>query len=160
MSLYWVALIMNCYILFLLLFVLVKTASFCSLLSIPVTFCPHTVALLCTHTVSECRQNVASCRHSVWTGGEHTHTVAKRLHHVRPSPFVGSREFVVRFPVTTVWKKKNVSPPYTPKTHGRPRTSRVWLSYPVSGGQCHFTHLTILRRFSWPNLACMCTKVV
>ena len=30
---------------------------------------------------------------------------------------------------------------------------------PVSGGQCHFNHLTILRRFSWPSLAYMCTKV-
>ena len=26
-------------------------------------------------------------------------------------------------------------------------------------GQCHLTHLTILGRFSWPNLACMCTEV-
>ena len=33
------------------------------------------------------------------------------------------------------------------------------ISNPVSGGQCHLNHLTILRRFSWPSLACMCTKV-
>ena len=26
---------------------------------------------------------------------------------------------------------------------------RVWILNPVSGGQCHLTHLTILRRFSW-----------
>ena len=26
---------------------------------------------------------------------------------------------------------------------------------PVSRGQCHLTHLTILRSVSWPNLACM-----
>ena len=32
-------------------------------------------------------------------------------------------------------------------------------SNPVSGGQCHLDHLTILRRFSWPSLAYMCTKV-
>ena len=32
-------------------------------------------------------------------------------------------------------------------------------SNPVSGGQCYLTHLFILRRFSWPNLDCMCTKV-
>ena len=32
-------------------------------------------------------------------------------------------------------------------------------SSPVSGGQCHLNHLTILRRFSWPSLAYMCTKV-
>ena len=25
--------------------------------------------------------------------------------------------------------------------------------------QCHLNHLTILRRFSWPSLAYMCTKV-
>ena len=30
---------------------------------------------------------------------------------------------------------------------------------PVYGGQCHLNHLTILRRFSWPSLAYMCTKV-
>ena len=30
---------------------------------------------------------------------------------------------------------------------------------PVSGRQCHLNHLTILRRFSWPSLAYMCTKV-
>ena len=30
-------------------------------------------------------------------------------------------------------------------------------SNPVSGGQCHPNHLTILRRFSWPSLAYMCT---
>ena len=29
----------------------------------------------------------------------------------------------------------------------------------VSGGQCHLNHLTSLRRFSWPSLAYMCTKV-
>ena len=33
------------------------------------------------------------------------------------------------------------------------------ISNPVSGGQCHLIHLTILRRFSWPSLAYMCTKV-
>ena len=32
-------------------------------------------------------------------------------------------------------------------------------SNPVSGGQCHLIHLTILRRFSWESLAYMCTKV-
>ena len=29
----------------------------------------------------------------------------------------------------------------------------------VSGGQFHLIHLTILRRFSWPSLAYLCTKV-
>ena len=33
------------------------------------------------------------------------------------------------------------------------------ISNSVSGGQCHLNHLTILRRFSWPSLAYMCTKV-
>ena len=28
-----------------------------------------------------------------------------------------------------------------------------------SGGQCHPNHLTILRRFSWPSLAYLCTNV-
>ena len=29
------------------------------------------------------------------------------------------------------------------------------ISNPVSGGQCHLIHLTILKRFSWPSLAYM-----
>ena len=37
--------------------------------------------------------------------------------------------------------------------------NRARISNPVSGGQCHLNHLTILRRFSWPSLAYMCTKV-
>ena len=41
----------------------------------------------------------------------------------------------------------------------RPQTTRARISNPVSGGQCHLNHLTILRRFSWPSLAYMCTKV-
>ena len=32
-------------------------------------------------------------------------------------------------------------------------------SNPVSGGQRYLNHLTILRRFSWPILVYMCTKV-
>ena len=39
------------------------------------------------------------------------------------------------------------------------KTARARISNPVSGGQCHLNHLTILRRFSWPSLAYMCTKV-
>ena len=35
----------------------------------------------------------------------------------------------------------------------RPQTARARISNPVSGGQCHLTHLTILRKFSWPSLA-------
>ena len=37
--------------------------------------------------------------------------------------------------------------------------ARARISNPVSGGQCHLNHLTILRSFSWPSLAYMCTKV-
>ena len=37
--------------------------------------------------------------------------------------------------------------------------SEFRISNPVSGEQCHLNHLTILRRFSWPSLAYMCTKV-
>ena len=40
----------------------------------------------------------------------------------------------------------------------RPQTAMARISNPVSGGQCHLIHLTILRRFSWPSLAYMCTK--
>ena len=38
----------------------------------------------------------------------------------------------------------------------RPQPARARILNPVSGGQCH---LTILRRFSWPNLGYMFTKV-
>ena len=38
-------------------------------------------------------------------------------------------------------------------------SARARISNLVSGGQCHLNHLTILRRFSWPSLAYMCTKV-
>ena len=31
-------------------------------------------------------------------------------------------------------------------------------SHLVYVGQCRITHLTILKRFSWPSLASMCTK--
>ena len=40
-----------------------------------------------------------------------------------------------------------------------PQTVRARISSPVSGGQCHLILHTILRRFSWPSLAYMCTKV-
>ena len=40
-----------------------------------------------------------------------------------------------------------------------PQTVRARISNPVSGGQYHLIHLTILRRYSWPRLAYMCTKV-
>ena len=39
-----------------------------------------------------------------------------------------------------------------------PQTARARISDPVSEGQCHIIHLTILRRFSWSSLAYMCTK--
>ena len=35
----------------------------------------------------------------------------------------------------------------------RPQTTRARISNPVSEGQCHLIHLTILRKFSWPRLA-------
>ena len=35
----------------------------------------------------------------------------------------------------------------------RPQTARARISYPVSGGQCHLIHFTIVRRFSWHILA-------
>ena len=39
-----------------------------------------------------------------------------------------------------------------------PRGSVLGLR-PVSEGQCHLNHLTIFRRFFWPSLAYMCTKM-
>ena len=45
------------------------------------------------------------------------------------------------------------------EVRARPQTARARMSNPVSGGQCHLNHLTILRRLSWPSLAYMCTKV-
>ena len=45
-------------------------------------------------------------------------------------------------------------------SRARSQTARARISNPVSGGQCHLIHLTILRKFSWPSLAYMCTKVV
>ena len=42
-------------------------------------------AFLCTQTFSGCGQ-------TVWTCSECTHTVSKRRHHVRPSPFIVFRE--------------------------------------------------------------------
>ena len=57
---------------------------------------------------------------------------------------------------------KNVSSPSTCESQycGEPpwpRGSVLGLRPP--GGQCHLNYLTILRRFSWPSLAYMCTKV-
>ena len=62
-------------------------------------------------------------------------------------------------------KKQNVSSPLTredsilwgasvtERSRARHQTTRARISNPVSGGQCHLLHLTILRRFSWPSLA-------
>ena len=68
-----------------------------------------------------------------------------------------------------VSKKQNVSSTLTRKDsilcgnlHDREvacSTLRARISNPVSGGQCHLIHLTILRRFSCPSLSYMCTKV-
>ena len=77
----------------------------------------------------------------------------------------------VRFPVSAVWKKQKCFFPIhmwksvlwgasvTERWRARPQTARAQISNPVSGGQCHLNHFTILRRFSWPSLAYMCTKV-
>ena len=47
----------------------------------------------------------------------------------------------------------------TERQRALPQTARARISNPVSGGQCHIIHLTILGRFSWSSLASMCTKV-
>ena len=69
------------------------------------------------------------------------------------------------------FKEKNVSFPLTrndsilwgtsvtKRWRAQPQTARAQISNPVSGGQCHLVHFTILRRFSWSSLAYMCTKV-
>ena len=61
--------------------------------------------------------------------------------------------------------KQNVSTPLTRKDsilwgasvtqrqRARLQTARALISNPVSGGQCHLIHLTIVRRLSWPILA-------
>ena len=70
-----------------------------------------------------------------------------------------------------VSRKQNVSTPLTrehlilcgasvtERWRARPQTARARNSNPVSGRQYHLIHFTILRRFSWPSLAYMCTKV-
>ena len=40
-----------------------------------------------------------------------------------------------------------------------PQTTRARISNFLSGRQCHLKNLTILRRFSLPNLAYVCTKM-
>ena len=42
----------------------------------------------------------------------------------------------------------------------RPQKARTRILNHVSGEMCHHIHLTILRRFSWPSLALMYTKVI
>ena len=48
---------------------------------------------------------------------------------------------------------------YCERQRARPQTARAPISNHMSGGQCHLIHFTILRRFSWPSSAYMCTKV-
>ena len=38
-------------------------------------------------------------------------------------------------------------------------TARARILHPVSGGQYHLIHLTIIGKFSRPSLAYMCTRV-
>ena len=87
-----------------------------------------------------------------------------------PAWKVGGRGFVSRSGIQ-VSKKPNVSSPFTRKDSilcgasvverwsARPQTARARISNPVLEDS-HLIHLTILRRFSLPNLAYRCTKVV
>ena len=87
-----------------------------------------------------------------------------------PAWKVGDRGFDPRSGIQ-VSKKQNVSSlltrkdyilwgaSVTDKKRTRPRIARARICNLVSGGQCHRIHLTVLKRFSWPSLACMCTKV-
>ena len=43
----------------------------------------------------------------------------------------------------------------TERYRARPQTAEAQILIPVSGEQCRFIHLTILRRFSWPSFAYM-----
>ena len=47
----------------------------------------------------------------------------------------------------------------TDRERSLPQTTRARISNYVSGGQCHIIHIIILRRFTWPSLAYMCTKM-
>ena len=47
----------------------------------------------------------------------------------------------------------------TESWRARLHTTGAQMANPVSGGQCHLIHLTVLRRLPWPSLAYMCTKV-
>ena len=70
-----------------------------------------------------------------------------------------------------VSKKQNVHPPpsiekipilwgaVTERQRARPQTASARVSNPVSGGQRHLIHLTILSKFSWPSLTYMCTNL-
>ena len=62
------------------------------------------------------------------------------------------------FPIH-VWNSVLWGASVTEKWRARPQTARDRISNSVSGGQCHLNHFTILRRFSLPSLAYMCTKV-
>ena len=87
-----------------------------------------------------------------------------------PAWKVGDRRFEARSG-TQVLKKQKFSSPLnrkdsimwgasvTERQRAWPQTARAQISNYVSGGQCHLTHLTILRKFSWPSLAYMCTRV-
>ena len=68
---------------------------------------------------------------------------------------------------TFVWIRHRISIYLRPNSN-KPKllSARCWcLRYDLilwlhpAGGQCHLIHLTILRRFSWPRLATMCTKL-
>ena len=64
-----------------------------------------------------------------------------------------------------VLKKQNASNPLTRKDSvlwgaSVTETDKARISNPVSGRQCHLIHLTIIRKFSWPSLACMCKRMV
>ena len=87
-----------------------------------------------------------------------------------PAGKVGVRGFVLRS-VLQVSKKQNVLPrslikiqycwraSVTERQRARPQTARAQILNPVSEGQCYLINLTILKRFSWPSLAYMCTNM-
>ena len=65
-----------------------------------------------------------------------------------PFKFRRNKMFLIRSLVNT----KNCGESLWPRV----QIVKARISNPVSGGQCHLIHLTILRRFTWPSLAYMC----
>ena len=93
--------------------------------------------------------------HSTISGGGPRGVVSTAAFHARVRgsvPGLGVLTKKCFFPIH-VWNSLLWGASVTEMYRTWPQTARVRISNPVSGGQCHLIHLTILRRFSWPSLA-------